>query len=406
METNKPLVKNSAVLPVSLILLAYIAFISLGLPDGLLGVAWPSLRNNFSRSLDSLGMLMAASMVGYLISTFYSGTILSKIGVGWLLSLSCGLTGMALLGYTIVPFWWMLIILFIFSGLGAGAIDAGLNTYAAENFGERLMQWLHASFGIGITTGPVIMTFGINFFSSWRWGYILVGSAQVALALCFASTVTMWDKKETRNGGVSQNSYMDSRPPMKETIKHLNVWLSALLFFIYSGIESSLGIWSYTLLTESRNIPKEAAGFMVGSYWAMFTIGRILAGFFTKHIGMYSLIKISLAAAFAGGVLLLWNPFPLSSLAAVVIIGFAIAPLFPGMVSLTEKRVSARYTANTVGLQMSAGGIGIAVLPGMTGVLAQRISLEIIPWLNILWIVLLFGIFTYSSKHTIKLEKD
>jgi fucose permease len=406
MEINKQLMKNQAALPVSLILLAYIAFISLGLPDGLLGVAWPSVRTNFSRSLDSLGMLMAASMVGYLVSTFYSGVILSEIGVGWLLSLSCGLTGIALLGYTVVPFWWMLIILFVFSGLGAGAIDAGLNTYAAENFGEGLMQWLHASFGIGVTIGPVIMTFGINFFSSWRWGYILVGSAQVALALCFASTVTMWNKKDNKPGEVADTQSSEDTPAMKETLKHLNVWLSALLFFVYSGIESSLGIWSYTLLTESRHISHEAAGFMVGSYWAMFTIGRILAGFFTKHTGMYSLIKISLGAAFIGGVLLIWNPFPLSSLAAVAITGFAIAPMFPGMVSLTERRVSSRYTANTVGIQMSASGIGIAILPGMTGVLAQRTSLEIIPWLNMLWIILLFCIFTYSGRHTIVMKKD
>jgi fucose permease len=170
------------------------------------------------------------------------------------------------------------------------------------------------------------------------------------------------------------------------------------LFFFYTGIEASLGMWSYTLLTLSRGISAETAGFIVGSYWGMFTIGRIVAGFFAKHFSMESLIKLSLAAAFTGGVILILNPFTLSSLIAVAIIGFAIAPIFPGMVSLTEKRVGIRYTPNTVGMQMSAAGLGVAVIPGLTGVLAQRISLEVIPWLNILWIVILFVVFTYASK--------
>jgi fucose permease len=395
-------IKNSPAKSAALILLAYIAFISLGLPDGLLGVAWPSMRETFSRSLDSLGLLLLASMAGYLLSSFYSGAIMARIGVGWLLSLSCGATGAALLGYTVAPFWWMMILLFVVSGLGAGAIDAGLNTYAAKHFSERLMQWLHASFGIGVTLGPVIMTFGINYFYSWRWGYILVGSAQIALALSFASSVSKWEDNNNAAPDTKQ-AEAESAAGIAETLKHLKVWISILLFYTYAGIEASLGIWSYTLLTQSRGISAEAAGFMVGSYWATFTIGRIAAGFFTKRIGMTTLLKISIAAAFAGGIILIWNPFHLSSLAAVVITGFAIAPIFPGMVSLTEKRVGARYTANTVGMQMSAAGLGVATLPGLTGVLAQRISLEIIPWLNILWVVLLLLLFLYSLKfHTEK----
>ena len=341
-------------------------------------------------------MLLLASTAGYLTSSFFSGHILSRIGVGKLLSLSCGAAGTALLGYTIAPFWWMMVLLAVTGGLGAGAIDAGLNTYAASNFSERVMQWLHASFGIGITIGPVIMTVGINLFYSWRLGYIIVGTAQLALALAFGLLHSVWEPGNNADAG-GGNQFKD-RVSLRETLKRAEVWLSILLFFVYSGIEASLGYWSYTLLTESRGISPAAAGIWVGSYWGSFTIGRILAGFFTKQIKMNSLIKLSLIGAAAGTIILIWNPFPLSSLFGVMITGFAIAPIFPGMVSLTSSRVSPKYISNTVGMQIASAGIGFSVIPAITGVIAQRTSIEVVPYVIMLCILLLFGLVSFKGS--------
>ena len=142
-----------------LVLLAYVAFIALGMPDGLLGIAWPSIRADFSLPLDALGALLVAATTGYLISSSSSGVLIARMGVGRVLLLSCATTGLALVGYTLVTEWWMMVLLGVFAGLGAGAIDAGLNTYVAAHFGEGLMQWLHASFGVGVTLGPIIMVF-------------------------------------------------------------------------------------------------------------------------------------------------------------------------------------------------------------------------------------------------------
>ncbi|MFO7446031.1 MAG: MFS transporter [Ignavibacteriaceae bacterium] len=378
-----------------LILLAYIAFISLGLPDGLLGVAWPSIRTDFSQRLDALGILLAASTAGYLVSSFYSGQVMAWLGVGKLLAASCGITGAALIGYTLMPFWWMLIPLAVAVGLGAGSIDAGLNTYVASNFGEHLMQWLHASFGIGITLGPIIMTTGLYFFSSWRWGYVLVGSAQILLAICFGLTTSMWQKKKKNE---TDKILTDFKTPVIETLRQFSVWINIIMFFVYTGIEASLGSWAYTLFTESRGISAESAGFWVGSYWASFTAGRITAGFFTKRLGAHLLVKYGLLLAFAGAVLLWWNPVEIFSLIGITITGFAIAPIFPGLVSLTSSRVSPRYAANTIGMQISAAGLGVAVIPGLTGVLAQRISLEVIPIVIIVCIILLLGMYAFSSR--------
>lgn len=391
-------IKEKIASSTGLIVLAYIAFISLGLPDGLLGVAWPSIRHSFSRSLDSIGMLLFAATTGYLISSFYGGYFLSRLGVGWLLALSCGATGAGMIGYTLAGSWWMMIPLAFIAGIGAGAIDAGINTYTAAHFSERVMQWLHASFGIGITLGPLIMTAGLNYFYSWRWGYVVVGTGQILLALFFGFTHSVW--KNNSGGQTNKNILHDVRISYIETLKEYKVWLSILIFFIYAGIEASLGTWAYTILTESRGVDTALAGIFVGSYWASFTIGRILAGFFTKQIGMSSLIQLSLVIAFAGSVLLILNPFPLSSLFGVAIIGFAIAPIFPGLVSLTADRVTTRYAANTIGMQISAAGVGLAVMPTLNGIVAQRTSLEIIPYMILACIIIVFVLLRVGSRET------
>ena len=189
---------NKAASRTGILLLAYVAFISLGLPDGLLGVGWPSIRASFALPLDALGILLIATMAGYLASSFLSGLLVSRLGVGRLLAISCALTGAGLIGYTLAPAWWVMVCLGVIAGLGAGAIDAGLNTYVAANFGEGLMQWLHASFGIGVTLGPVIMTTGLNFFNTWRFGYTVVGVAQIALAVCFLCHPAHLEDQEQR----------------------------------------------------------------------------------------------------------------------------------------------------------------------------------------------------------------
>src|SRR5512139_1039047 len=183
----------------SLIVLAFVAFIALGLPDGLLGVGWPSIRAGFAVPLDAIGMFLFAAVAGYMTSSFSSGPLLARLGVGRILAASCFLTGLSLIGYTLVPQWWMMVLLGVFAGLGAGAIDAGLNTYVAAHFGEGLMQWLHASWGVGITIGPLIMTLGLTALNTWRFGYRVVGGFQIALAACFMLTLAMWSQNNMQS---------------------------------------------------------------------------------------------------------------------------------------------------------------------------------------------------------------
>lgn len=381
-----------------LILLAYVAFIALGMPDGLLGVGWPSMRADFSVPLDSLGMLLISGMVGYLTSSFFNGKLLARLGVGKLLVTSCALTGAALIGYTLVPKWWMMVALGVFSGLGAGGIDAGLNTYIAANFGERLMQWLHASYGIGVTLGPIIMTTALAAWNSWRIGYAIVGGFQILLATGFVLTLPMWNQHKLTT--TETRKLTDYKTPFFETLEQPRVWLSLSLFTLYTGMEVSLGTWAYTLLTESRGIAPEAAGLWAGSYYATFTIGRILAGLYARKAGVNTIVYASLAGALLGVLLLWWNPSESVSLAGVALTGFSIAPIFPAMVSGTSARVGKRFAANTIGMQMAAAGLGGSLLPGLVGILARRISLEVIPIFLLVVVALLFCCFSISVKHS------
>jgi len=381
-----------------LILLAYIAFISLGLPDGLLGVAWPSIRASFSRPLDSLGMMLVASTAGYLTSSFASGRIIARLGVGKTLAFSCAATGLGMIGYTLAPAWWMMVTLAVLAGLGAGAIDAGLNTYVASHFGEGLMQWLHACFGIGVTLGPIIMTLGLTHFNSWRVGYATVGTAQLALATCFMLTLAMWKDGGDAAATERPRRLTDYKTPIPETLRQGAVWLSMLLFFIYTGIEATLGNWTYSLLTEARGIVPQQAGFWAGSYWATFTVGRTVAGLYARRVGVHTIVRTSLLAALCGALILWWNPVEVASLVGVGIIGLAIAPIFPALVSGTSARVSPRFAANTIGIQIGAAGLGAATLPGFAGFLARRTSLEVIPVYVLAAIVLLFGLYAVSLR--------
>jgi len=381
----------------SLILLSYIAFISLGMPDGLLGVAWPGIRRDFSLPLDALGILLIFSTSGYILSSFFSGALVRRLGIGGLLSLSCGATATALLIYSITPFWFLFAAAATLGGLGAGAIDAGINTYVARNHSERMMQWLHASFGIGITAGPFIMTMGLTLTSRWQWGYKVVASAQLILAIAFFLTRNQWKSVHVEEESPEQME----EATLGETLKVLSAWLSMLMFFIYTGVEIGLGLWAYTLLTESRGIAPELAGFITGSYWGMFTAGRMLAGFYSRKFRVTTLIYFSIALALTGILMVILNIHDFLTVAGIALTGFAVAPVFPGLVSDTHNRVGRRFQSHTIGMQIAAAGVGGAVVPTLAGVLARVFGLEVIPLYVLAALLLLLISFRLShSRNT------
>lgn len=356
--------------------LAYLSFVSLGLPDGLLGVAWPSIRAFFNIPLDALGALLIMFTMGYLLSSFSSGWVLSRLNVGVLLALSCLATAISLLGYALTPWWWVMVTLGALSGLGAGAIDAGLNTYAATHFNPRTVNWLHAYYGIGATSGPLIMTSVLGASLPWQWGYGIVGISQLTLAVCFGLTHAWWS-----NNRATQN-LSPSAPilpaPSGSTLRLPVVWLSIAVFFIYTGLEAAAGVWTYSLFTEMRAISVSMAGMWVSIYWGSLTVGRILFGIVTNFVPVNLLLRFCILGIALGAALIWLNITHSLSFLGLALIGLSAAPIFPSLIATTPERLSEAHTANGVGFQIAAAVLGQSLLPTIVGVLASNLGLEIV----------------------------
>lgn len=380
MQTRKP--------RILLIALAFIAFISLGLPDGLLGVAWPSIRTYFNLSLDALGPLLISFTAGYLVSSFSSGQMLARLSVGTLLALSCLATATALLGFALTPIWWIMVTLGLLLGAGGGAIDTGLNTYVATQFSARTLNWLHACYGIGATLGPLIMTAVLASGLPWQGGYLIVGVVQLSLALCFALTRRLWAAPTTTEAAPSEQIRAASA---LATLRLPTAWLSIALFWLYTGVEVTAGQWAYSVFTESRSISTTTAGQWVSVYWGALTVGRIVFGALVARVSVERLLRLCIIGIVGGAALFWLNFTPLLSFLGLAFIGFMLAPIFPSLIAQTPQRLGPRHTANAVGFQIAAAMLGGSMLPTIVGVLARNFGLESI---GLFILVVSLGLFT------------
>jgi fucose permease len=387
----------------NLLVLAYIAFVALGLPVSLMGVAWPTLRAELAQPLDALGLLFISSTIGYMISSTLIARLISRFGVGALLIASSLLSALAFIGYVLAPSWSFIIIMGGLGGFGAGLMDAGLNTYLAAEYKESEMQWLHASFGMGATLSPLIMTASLALFASWRPAYIFVAVLMVIMAIFFFITLSAWKRPEGHSSEAAESQgaergLMDYRTSLWETLLRLVTWLSIFMFLLYTGAEFTLGNWTYTLFTEGRGVSPQLAGLWAGGFWATFTIGRVLAGMYAHRVRLNTLMYGALALSLLGAIWFWWNPVALVGVAGVFLIGFAMAPIFPGLVSSTSQRVGKRHAGNTIGIQIGAAGLGGALLPALAGIIAARISLETIPVLLFVSLLALLVLYVLSTR--------
>ncbi|WP_102125380.1 MFS transporter [Deinococcus planocerae] len=373
-----------------LALLAFLAFISLGLPDGLLGVSWPSIRGDFGVPLDALGLLAAVQMAGYLTSSFLSGRILRALPIGTVLALSTLAAALALLGFALTPLWPLLLALGFLAGLGGGAVDAGLNAYGAAHFSARTLNWLHAFFGLGTTLGPLIVTAVLNSGNVWRWSYVIVGGAQVLLALVFALTRRRW-VDAAPSGGEGAAPVPAART--RDTLRRPIVWLGMLTFFFYSGLEMATAQWSYSLLTLGRGVPEGAAGLFVSLYWGSLMVGRILFGVIAHRVALVGTLRLCLVASALGALLFWLEPTRPLAVAGLMMVGFFLAPIFASLISLTPGRVGRAHANSAIGFQIASAGLGGAVLTALVGVIARAGGLELIGLCIVIAAVLLLMLY-------------
>lgn len=369
-----------------LLTIAYLGFISLGLPDPVAGVAWPSVRDTFSLHQSGFGLVFIALGCGYCASGFFGGKLTSLLGLGNLLWISSGLVAIAMLGSGLAPVWPFFVASAVIWGLGSGGIDAGLNSYVSNHFSARHMNWLHACYSIGATVGPLMMTAVLVRAGSWRLGYYLVGALLLLMTVLFFVTRSRWNDPVRTIVGEGE-----SPVGITATLREPLVWLQIVLFFFYVGMEFTVGQWSFTLLTESRGVRADMAGVLAGSYYAAIGLGRVLTGVIAARFGLDRILRISMLVALAGATLFaLGMPVGISNL-GLTLVGLGLAPVFPCLMSMTPHRLGAANSTHAVGFQVSAGMVGAALVPGLAGLLAEAWGLEFVARFAVLLAILLFG---------------
>jgi fucose permease len=376
--------------------LAFLAFVSLGLPDGVLGVAWPSLRRSFDRPIDQLGLILLSMTAGYLASSFSAGAILERLGVGRLLVTSGLLVAASAATWAATP-WWPLILAGGFvSGLGAGAIDAAVNAFAAARFTPRVITWLHACWGLGAMIGPLVMTAVIASGHGWRRGYLLLAASLLGMAACFQLTLGLWEVPAVK-AGVATTGSVAGR--LRDALREPRVRANALLFFLYAGAEASAGQWAYSLLTEARGMAPAAAGVAASAYWGSIFVGRLAFGAVAHHVAPPTLLRLGTAGAPLAALAVCQTRGGAGAFAGLFALGLLLAPIFPLLIAETPARVGERHAPHAIGFQISAATLGAGALPALAGLLARHAGLESLGPFLLATTVLLLLLHERGSRH-------
>lgn len=370
-----------------LLVIIYLAFISLGLPDSLLGAAWPVMQSDLGAPLETAGFLFMAIAGGTIISSLASGKVLNKFGTSKVTTVSVLMTAGALLGFHFAPSAVWLFVCAIPLGLGAGAVDSGLNDYVATHYKAHHMSWLHCFWGVGATLGPIIMAQFISEQSSWRNGYFAISGIQFALVIILFITLPLWNRVTSNSNIILKEDPEDSKGELYEEdakdIKPLQmkgVKLSLATFLFYCGVESTVGLWGSSYLVNVKELQVALAAQWVSFYYAGITIGRFITGFITFKISNLTLIRMGQIIALVGAALLFF-PLPSTfSLVGFIMIGLGLAPIFPCMLHETPTRFGKKHSKTIMGYQMAVAYTGSTFMPPLLGFIASHSTIGIFPF--------------------------
>lgn len=381
-----------------LLVIIYLAFISLGLPDSLLGTAWPVIQLELGAPLETAGVLSMTIAAGTIISSLFSGRLLKRFGTGKVTVVSVLMTACALLGFYFAPSVFWLIICAIPLGLGAGAVDTGLNDYVAINYKAHHMSWLHSFWGVGASLSPIIMSQFILQDNAWRDGYLTISIIQFSLVLVLFFSLPLWSRAANKDASLlnkaieaeATSTQTDTKPLQIKGVK-----FALITFLFYCGIEAGVGLWGSSFLVNMKGFDPAVAARWVSFYYAGITIGRFLTGFVTFRLSNKSLIRTGQITALIGTVILL---LPLPSvflMSSFVIIGLGLAPIFPCMIHETPVSFGKKHSQILIGYQMAAAYTGTTFIPPLIGLIAGRLTIGILPYIAVLLVI---GMLLSSEK--------
>jgi fucose permease len=316
-----------------------------------------------------MGVALSANVAGYFVSGLVAGRASAQLGVGGILALSTCLVAAGLAGLALAPAWPVFVGCAVVVGIGSGAVDAALNTYAAVHFAPRHMNWLHACYSAGATLGPAAMTAALAG-GSFRAGYAALAATLGTMALSFLVTRHRWGPRGVAGAPPPGSVWAALRLP--------RVWLQVAIFFTYTGLEGSAGQWAFTVLREVRGLPLETAGMWTAFYWGSIAGGRVAIGFAADRLGPDRLVRAGTLGVLAGTLMYALLP-GVAGRAGLVLLGLSLAPIFPMLMSHTPDRLGAAIAAHAVGFQVSAATLGVAALPSACGALADSFGLRSIP---------------------------
>lgn len=356
--------------------LIYLSFISLGLPDGLLGAAWPAIYPAFGVNVSASGMVFMIISVGTVISSLQSDRMTSHFGSGKVTAVSVAMTCIALFGFSTCRSFPMLCLWAIPYGLGAGGVDASLNNYVALHYESRHMSWLHCMWGIGATVGPYIMGAVLSGGGVWNSGYRIIGFVQLVLVAILFLSLPIWKTGEAvgddpENHQVLTLKQIFAIPGAKEIM---------VTFFCYCALEQTAGLWAASYLVLNRGIGAETAAGFGSMFFLGITIGRFLNGFLAMRLSDSQLIRMGFGII-AAGIALILLPFGnLLALAGLIVVGLGCAPVYPCIIHSTPEHFGPEKSQALVGVQMASAYVGISLMPPLFGLIADHVSIALFPW--------------------------
>ena len=361
----------------TLLVLIYIAFISLGLPDSVLGSAWPVMQAELGAPLSLAGYISMVVSAGTVVSSLASNRLITRFGVGRVTAVSVLMTAAGLLGISLAPGAWMLFLCAIPLGLGAGSVDAALNNFVALHYAARHMSWLHCFWGVGATAGPMILSLQLSRGASWRSAYGLISGIQFALALALFLTLPVWRraKAPAAESGEEQR-YLTNREALR-----LPLVKTALVGFVFfCAVETTSGLWASTYLHQARGLSASEAAMGASMFYGAITLGRLITGFAASRISPARLIRIGQCVCLAGAAMVALPAPSAVGMLGIAVIGLGTSPIYPNMLHETPRRFGARNSQAIVGLEMAFAYIGSTLIPPLFGSLASATTLHLYPW--------------------------
>ena len=376
-----------------LLAIIYISFISLGLPDALLGGAWPTMQKEFDVPVSYAGIISMIICFGTIVSSLLSDRMTKRFGTGKVTAMSVALTAAALFGFSVSSSFPMLCIIAIPYGLGAGGVDASINNYAAIHYASRHMSWLHCMWGIGASTGPYLLAAAMTN-GSWNLGYRWVAILQIVLTAVLFLTLPLWKEEKTN----TKNSVKTKPLSIKEIFAIPGAKEVMAAFFCYCALESTAGLWASSYLVMEHGVSKETAAGLATLFYTGITVGRGISGFVTYKLSDKNMIRLGQIIIAVGISLIIIPLGEKTAMAGIVLVGFGCAPIYPCVIHSTPAHFGVDKSQAIVGVQMACAYIGSCFMPPLFGILANHISAGLLPFYLGAILVMMFAAMEKLNK--------